>query len=61
VIRALGAGDEPALAAFLIRHADCSTFLRSIAERKDAKRAYVGTGLRVVGEYGPVLSVDAKE
>jgi uncharacterized protein len=29
VIRALGAGDEPALEAFLIRHADFSMFLRS--------------------------------
>ncbi len=55
MIRALGAGDEPALAAFLIRHADFSMFLRSIAEREDAKWAYVGIGFRVVGEYGPVL------
>jgi GNAT superfamily N-acetyltransferase len=29
VIRALGAGDEPALEAFLLRHADFSMFLRS--------------------------------
>jgi uncharacterized protein len=29
VIRALGAGDEPALEAFLFRHADFSMFLRS--------------------------------
>ena len=29
MIRALGAGDEPALEAFLIRHADFSMFLRS--------------------------------
>jgi predicted GNAT family acetyltransferase len=29
VIRALGAGDEPALEAFLIRHTDFSMFLRS--------------------------------
>lgn len=29
MIRALGAGDEPALEAFLVRHADSSMFLRS--------------------------------
>ncbi|HET9708468.1 MAG TPA: hypothetical protein VFP39_09200 [Gemmatimonadales bacterium] len=71
MLRSIGPGDEPALEALLVRHADFSMFLRSnsqaaglvydgrravlFAEREDAKRAYGGIGFRVVGEYGLVL------
>lgn len=57
MIRALGAGDEPALEAFLVRHADFSMFLRSncraaglVYEGKPLQAEYVAAfdGNRIV-------------